>query len=103
MTPVEELAEVRARLGRMVDLAEAIPCHEMWTPLWTSYNRRDAVPDFTFIAAANPNLLLRVAKAALGVLDRHFVMEREHLHSGVWCSVDDPCPEVAAVLRAWSP
>ena len=100
MTPVEDLAVVRARLERMVALAEAIPCHEMWTPLWISYNRRDAVPDFTFIAAASPDLLLLVAREALGVLKRH--------RNNGWtccttCGLVWPCADVAAVLRAWQP
>ena len=63
--------------------------------------------DATFMAAATPDLLLRLVAHAENVLDRHHVTEHlhtatEHLHSGVWCSADDPCPEVAAVIKAWT-
>lgn len=104
VTRAEDLAVVRTRLEGMVALAEAIPCHEMWSPLWISYNRRNAVPDFTFIAAASPDLLLRVAREALDVLDRHSARGPWPYSTCRGCSSIlfwPDCPEVASVLRAW--
>ena len=91
MTPAEELAEVRAELGRMIFRARHyIACGD----------GDQGVP-------MSCNLLLRVAREALGVLDRHFPAS-----APAYCGecesedsqpVDWPCPEVKSVLRAWQP
>ena len=125
MTPAEELAVVRARLEHMVALAEAATpgpwkaladaTHDgdiYWVRMGDTHLRNDVLVrdpnaiyaqgtehDAAFIAAASPNLLLRVAREALSVLDRH--------RPGTvgWCTAprEVDCPEVEAVLRAWQP
>ena len=101
MTSAEELAAVRARLERMIAMAEA--SKSLWHEgCW--YNRYElemdvgqhARADAAFIAAASPDLLLRLAREALGVLDLHPDIECQ-----AHCAY--PCPEVASVLRAWQP
>ena len=90
MTSVEE---VRAELGRMVFQARHhIACGdgEQGDPI--SVNR-----------------LLRVAREALDVLDRHGPMDGcPDVCSGCESEIPIyppswPCPEVASVLRAWQP
>ena len=109
MTPAEELAVVRAELEHVIFLAGTA------TPgPWTQKNSADIVTgsdtrwkvsvawgvraDAAFIAAASPDLLLRVAREALGVLNQHQEMCQR-------CGAHSPwsCPVVAAVLRAWQP
>lgn len=128
MTPAEDLAVVRARLEHMVTLAEkATPgpwkaladgTHDgdiYWVRMGNTHLRNDVLVrdstatyaqgtehDAAFIAAASPDLLVRVARKDLGVLDRHAQSEWGLCH-GCGSSVDDPCPEVAAVLQAWLP
>ena len=112
MTPAEDLAEVRALLERMVALAKASKTSWCLTDGWHSQEWLDDMirgeqDDTAFIAAASPDLLLRVAREALGVLDRHFPAS-----APAYCGecesedsqpVDWPCPEVESVLRAWQP
>ena len=99
MTPAEDLAVVRARLERMVELALLDQAYRARIGVtWESdYVHAKADDEERFIAAASPDLLLRVAREALGVLDRH--------RPGTvgWCTTprEVDCPEVAAVLRAW--
>ena len=71
MTPAEELAVVRARLERMVALAEP----ECWFS----------------------GLVLCAAQKDLDVLDRHRLDGR----CCNWGFTVPSCPEVAGVLRAW--
>ena len=107
MTLTEDLAVVRARLMQVIFLAGAA------TPgPWTQKNSADIVTgsdtrwkvsvawgvtaDAAFIAAASPDLLLRLAREALGVLDLHpKPLNQRCMH----CIALWPCPEVAAVLR----
>ena len=108
MTPAEELAVVRAGLERMVALSEA--SSRSWQESdnssgWWSPDGLDdgslmgETEDRAFIAAASPDRLLRLAREALGVLDRH--------RPGTvgWCTtpLEVDCPEVESVLRAWQP
>ena len=103
MTAAEELAVVRARLERMVELALLDQAYRARLgATWESdYVQDDSDDEERFIAAASPDLLLRVAREALDVLDRHGV------ESQGYCNECDfarwPCAEVAAVLRAWQP
>ena len=56
--------------------------------------------DAVFMAAANPALMLRLVDHAEDVLDRHGD------HDGArYCRCDYalPCPEVDAVIKAWTP
>ena len=103
MTHVEELAVVRARLERMLTLCQA--ASGSW---FTEQDLgEDCVPviEAAFIAAASPDLLLRVAREALGTLDRHAMRENGMCDvCWTWTVTDAwPCPEVASVLRAWQP
>ena len=101
MTPAEELAVVRARLERMVTLARSAtpgPWYDNSVGDLCHLNRGDA----DFVIAASPDLLLRLAREALGVLDRH----RQHqINCGnvVFWPIVRFCPEVKAILRAWQP
>ena len=142
MTPTEELAKLRAKLEWMVRLAEAATPGP-WLDDWRgpgdwgpeSYSVRTEVQtvetdtvavtsrwargayDAAFIAAAGPELMLRIAREALFSLDRH---REQNLGMGntaclrCWspidlniayfkASPDAPCPEVAAILWAWLP
>ena len=104
----EELnAVVRARLEQMVALARAS------TDSWLEdrwYDRRDLEMDIgqhdhtdaAYIAAANPALLLRIAKEALRVLHRHQQHQVTCGNDVTW-RVVNVCPEVAAVIWAWQP
>ena len=100
MTTADEVTEVRARLERMVDVAESANAVEgLWARPDGSTKLKWA-PIHAFVAAASPDLLLRVARKDLSVLDRHAVGNwNDCLYEcGGW-----PCPEVTAVLRAWLP
>ena len=101
MTPAEELVVVRARLEHMVELALLDQAYRARTGVtWESdYVHDKADDEDRFIAAATPDLLLRVARKDLDVLDRHAQSEWGPCHG---CG-SDPCPEVDAVLRAWKP
>ena len=100
MTAAEELAVVRARLERMVELALLDQAYRARLgATWESdYVQDDSDDEERFIAAASPDLLLRVAREALGVLDRHVKMKGGHCR---FCGYSPACPEVDAVLRAW--
>ena len=99
MTPAEELAEVRARLERMVALAEAADDDGFWWHHNDTFLDEFDADDSAFIAACRPNLLQRVAREALGVLNRHYSVGWGECSEGCpW-----PCPEVTAVLQAWQP
>ena len=97
-----ELAEVRARLEQMVEIAEAVKPGVVLA--WST--EQDLVDDnvprdeAAFVAAASPDLLLRVAREALDVLNRHAYGNWNDCvyECGSW-----PCPEVTSVLRAWQP
>ena len=58
-----------------------------------------------FMQAASPDLMLRLVTEAEGVLDRHQrrtpTWEGDQLCGG--CMNVSPCPEVEAVVRAWTP
>ena len=100
MTPAEDLAVVRARLERMVTLAEEVRATNLlpWITAAEHVEDGGGTRDGAFIAAASPDLLLRVAREALGVLNQHQEMCQR-------CGAHSPwsCPVVAAVLRAWQP
>ena len=104
--PETELAEVRARLERMVALAEDAQPDEWcgpdrerpWADRIDITGHPEDGPDAgaLFIAAASPDLLFRLAREALVILDLHLDIECQ-----AHCAY--PCPEVASVLRAWQP
>ena len=102
MTPAEDLAVVRARLGRMVEVATSDWAEPRYWAMSDadSAESRSARAYNHALSLFPPDLLLRVAREALGVLDRHHAKEAL---CKAWCSADDPCLEVAAVLRAWQP
>ena len=102
---LEQISQVRVRLRNMQTLNDAT------TPgPWAVGDRwrASAWVDAAFIAACSPDLLLRVVAHAEDILDRH----TPYITSPNWCSGcesgvdltwDWPCPEVASVLRAWTP
>ena len=114
MTPEEQVTEVRARLEQMAQVADASA--ETWisAPFWWTLpdlTRRlsDENEDAAYIAAASPDLLLRVARKDLEILNDHApepagrVMACKGEHGNYSHSNEWPCPEVEAVLRAWQP
>ena len=109
MTDTTEVAEVRARLEAMVALADTVA---QYLPQWSRVAERcgdETDLDIgAFIAAATPDLLLRVAQQAFHILDRHSPYSGDpDVCSG--CASENnqpvrwPCPEVASILRAWLP
>ena len=52
-------------------------------------------------AVISPDLMIRVCREALAVLDRHQQSEWDLCE---WCGADGPtCSEVESVVRAWAP
>lgn len=106
VTPTEELAAVRIELKRMVELAEAAQ-NEVVLAWCTEQDLvDDEVPmaEAAFVAAASPERLARLAREGLDVLSRH--PDNGNGKGHFICTLCDwtfPCPEVAAVLRAWQP
>ena len=95
MTPAEELAVVRARLERMVTLVEALRTAQ------AGYSERGIDSEYAaFIAAASPDLLVRLAREALYVLNWH---RNTASNACLWCDLAWPCVDAAGVLRAWQP
>ena len=105
MTTADEVAEVYARLEKMIEMAEAAtqpPLKVQYAESLSEWSFiRDAngkdivradVYDINFIATASPDLLLRLAREALSSIERH-----------KGCVGVRSCPEVEAVLRAWQP
>ena len=100
MTPVDELAEVRARLESMVELAEAATTGSWYVPGDWCLSEAGSDADAAYMAAASPDLLLRVAQEAIYVLNRH---EPNFMGDCMWCGFAWPCVDVAGVLKAWQP
>ena len=117
MTSVDALAEVRARLERMIELAAAATPGPWtieqdgdldWSLVGTANDGRlltcgygtDAEADTAYIAAASPDLLLRVAQEAIYILNRHGPNDMGECG---WCGFAWPCVDVAGALKAWLP
>ena len=104
MTP-EQIRQVRARLAGMQALCEATNLLQSLNSFWYQMgdwclSEAGSDQDAAFIAAASPALMLRLIAHAEHVLDRH------HCPPDAWCEVCRevwPCPEVAAVIKAWTP
>ena len=106
--PETELAEVRARLEYVIFLAGAATSGP-----WTQKNSADIVTgsdarwkvnvawgvtaDAAFIAAASPDLLLRLANRDLAVMNMHGDV------GGICqtCQVVYPCADVGALVKVW--
>ena len=95
----EQITQVRARLADMAALADTVAQH---LPQWGAVAERcgdETDLDIgAFIAAVSPALMLALVAHAEGVLDRH--SSEDHVE---WCWASFPCPEVAAVIKAWTP
>ena len=110
VTSTQKLAAVRIQLKRMVELAEA--AQNEVTLAWCTEQDLvdDKVPmaEAAYVAAASPDLLARLAREGLDVLSRHPKMDN---YPGGCAGCESfpllppswPCPEVSAVLRAWTP
>ena len=103
VTPAEQVERVRACLANMGAQADTVARR---LPQWGAVAERcgdETDLDIgAFIAAASPDLLLRLTDYAEGVLDRH----RHRIRNGEnWCGAHShwPCPEITAVINAWLP
>ena len=111
MTPAEDLAVVRARLEHMVALATSDRAQPRYWAMSDadSAESRSARAYNHALSLFPPDLLLRVAQEALGVLDRHHDGAEDNSYDKGLCAAHKlnppswPCPEVTSVLRAWQP
>ena len=99
----DRVALARAALEQMVSLAEAPKNWWMKGHWYTARITLDDPADGAFMAAASPDLLFRLATEALAVLDRHGVYHDGERIRSCLCGERLPCPEVQAVIRAWTP
>ena len=115
-TTSEQIPQVRARLADMRALCKATNLpgnlqsrNSSWYQVgdWC-LSEAGSDEDAAFIAAASPALLLRLVAHAENVLDRHVPMDRSPeccaecqseipIYPPAW-----PCPEVEAVIKAWT-
>ena len=103
----EQITQVRDLLAYMVILCEGARPDEWCGPgperPWAQRIDTDDTPEggpdaaALFIAAVSPDLMTRLVAHAEDVLDRH--SSEDHVE---WCWASFPCPEVAAVIKAWS-
>ena len=94
---------VRERLAQMRALCNAVEAQSEQYPTGPLVERLASVwsmlpTEACYIAAACPDLMLRLVTEAEGVLNRHFVDVGELCA----CAYRWPCPDARAVLRAWA-
>ena len=101
MTPAEQVEQVRAHLADKAALADTLSQH---LPQWGAVAERCGdetdLDAGAYIAAVSPALMLRLVAHAEDVLGRH------RINGWDLCTTCDfttfPCPEVAAVIKAWT-
>ena len=104
--PMTDIDATRAALEQMVALCKGDYAYRARIGIeWATdyFPHRGDDEENRYLAAASPDLLLRLATEALAVLDRHGVYHDGERIRSCLCGERLPCPEVQAVIRAWTP